>query len=98
MFYRVVLWWGSVFIDYFSHFGYFRGASWWGSICAMMKKSRSRPMVQILERLCRFEFINVVVIPEDVILDQPVELWPLCDVLVSFHSKGEEERACLYLV
>lgn len=57
-------------------------------ICAMMKKSRSRPMVQILERLCRFEFINVVVIPEDVILDQPVELWPLCDVLVSFHSKG----------
>ncbi|XP_055012016.1 inositol hexakisphosphate and diphosphoinositol-pentakisphosphate kinase 2 isoform X4 [Boleophthalmus pectinirostris] len=57
-------------------------------ICAMTKKSRSKPMVQILERLCRFEFIQVSVFPEDVILEQPPENWPLCDVLVSFHSKG----------
>ncbi|XP_033823768.1 inositol hexakisphosphate and diphosphoinositol-pentakisphosphate kinase 1 isoform X4 [Periophthalmus magnuspinnatus] len=57
-------------------------------ICAMTKKSRSKPMVQILERLCRFDFIQVTVFPEDVILEQPPENWPLCDVLVSFHSKG----------
>ncbi|XP_072290764.1 inositol hexakisphosphate and diphosphoinositol-pentakisphosphate kinase 1-like isoform X7 [Eucyclogobius newberryi] len=54
----------------------------------MTKKSRSKPMVQILERLCRFEFIEVTVFPEDVILEQPPEKWPLCNVLVSFHSKG----------
>uniref|UniRef100_A0A8L0DVG4 Inositol hexakisphosphate and diphosphoinositol-pentakisphosphate kinase n=1 Tax=Oncorhynchus mykiss TaxID=8022 RepID=A0A8L0DVG4_ONCMY len=54
----------------------------------MMKKSKSKPMTQILERLCRFEYITVVIFPEDVILNEPVDKWPLCDCLVSFHSKG----------
>nr|XP_046249692.1 inositol hexakisphosphate and diphosphoinositol-pentakisphosphate kinase 1 isoform X3 [Scatophagus argus] len=57
-------------------------------ICAMMKKSKSKPMTQILERLCKFDYINVVVFPEEVILEEPVEKWPLCDCLISFHSKG----------
>ncbi|XP_046696399.1 inositol hexakisphosphate and diphosphoinositol-pentakisphosphate kinase 2 isoform X3 [Silurus meridionalis] len=57
-------------------------------ICCMMKKSKSKPMTQILERLCKFEFITVVIFPEDVILNEPVEKWPLCDCLISFHSKG----------
>ncbi|XP_042351474.1 inositol hexakisphosphate and diphosphoinositol-pentakisphosphate kinase 1 isoform X1 [Plectropomus leopardus] len=57
-------------------------------ICAMMKKSKSKPMTQILERLCRFDYINVVIFPEEVILEEPVEKWPLCDCLISFHSKG----------
>lgn len=57
-------------------------------ICAMTKKSKSKPMTQILERLCRFHYINVVIFPEEVILEEPVEKWPLCDCLVSFHSKG----------
>ncbi|XP_054627775.1 inositol hexakisphosphate and diphosphoinositol-pentakisphosphate kinase 2 isoform X3 [Dunckerocampus dactyliophorus] len=57
-------------------------------ICCMMKKSKSKPMTQILERLCRFEYITVVIFPEDVILNEPVENWPLCDCLISFHSKG----------
>ncbi|XP_029623892.1 inositol hexakisphosphate and diphosphoinositol-pentakisphosphate kinase 2 isoform X6 [Salmo trutta] len=57
-------------------------------ICSMMKKSKSKPMTQILERLCRFEYITVVIFPEDVILNEPVDKWPLCDCLVSFHSKG----------
>ncbi|KAL2088310.1 hypothetical protein ACEWY4_015209 [Coilia grayii] len=57
-------------------------------ICCMMKKSKSKPMTQILERLCRFEYITVVIFPEDVILNEPVEKWPLCDCLISFHSKG----------
>uniref|UniRef100_A0AAV2L3P0 Inositol hexakisphosphate and diphosphoinositol-pentakisphosphate kinase n=1 Tax=Knipowitschia caucasica TaxID=637954 RepID=A0AAV2L3P0_KNICA len=57
-------------------------------VCAMTKKSRSKPMVEILERLCGFHFIHVCVFPEDVILEQEPETWPLCDVLVSFHSKG----------
>ncbi|XP_061594741.1 inositol hexakisphosphate and diphosphoinositol-pentakisphosphate kinase 2 isoform X12 [Cololabis saira] len=57
-------------------------------ICCMMKKSKSKPMTQILERLCRFEYITVVIFPEDVILNEPVNKWPLCDCLISFHSKG----------
>ncbi|KAK2838540.1 hypothetical protein Q7C36_013354 [Tachysurus vachellii] len=57
-------------------------------ICSMMKKSNSKPMTQIMERLCKFEYITVVIFPEDVILNEPVENWPLCDCLVSFHSKG----------
>ncbi|XP_070687433.1 inositol hexakisphosphate and diphosphoinositol-pentakisphosphate kinase 2 isoform X2 [Pempheris klunzingeri] len=57
-------------------------------ICAMMKKSKSKPMTQILERLCKFDYINVVIFPEEVILEEPVEKWPLCDCLISFHSKG----------
>ncbi|KAG9352313.1 hypothetical protein JZ751_020726 [Albula glossodonta] len=57
-------------------------------ICSMMKKSKSKPMTQILERLCKFEYITVVIFPEDVILNEPVENWPLCDCLISFHSKG----------
>ncbi|XP_035388108.1 inositol hexakisphosphate and diphosphoinositol-pentakisphosphate kinase 2 isoform X9 [Electrophorus electricus] len=57
-------------------------------ICSMMKKSNSKPMTQIMERLCKFEYITVVIFPEDVILNEPVEKWPLCDCLISFHSKG----------
>ncbi|XP_007906631.1 inositol hexakisphosphate and diphosphoinositol-pentakisphosphate kinase 2 isoform X3 [Callorhinchus milii] len=57
-------------------------------ICAMAKKSKSKPMTQILERLCKFEYITVVIFNEDVILNEPVENWPVCDCLISFHSKG----------
>ncbi|XP_034031819.1 inositol hexakisphosphate and diphosphoinositol-pentakisphosphate kinase 1 isoform X5 [Thalassophryne amazonica] len=57
-------------------------------ICAMMKKSKSKPMTEILERLCMFDYIDVVIFPEEVILEEPVENWPLCDCLISFHSKG----------
>ncbi|XP_077483158.1 inositol hexakisphosphate and diphosphoinositol-pentakisphosphate kinase isoform X32 [Amblyomma americanum] len=57
-------------------------------ICAMAKKSQSKPMKEILTRLEEFEYIKTVVFPEEVILNEPVEDWPLCDCLVSFHSKG----------
>ncbi|KAM4707657.1 inositol hexakisphosphate and diphosphoinositol-pentakisphosphate kinase 2 isoform 6-T6 [Discoglossus pictus] len=57
-------------------------------ICAMAKKSKSKPMNEILERLSLFKYITVVIFEEDVILNEPVENWPLCDCLISFHSKG----------
>lgn len=60
-------------------------------ICAMTKKSKSKPMTQILERLCKFDYIDVVIFPEEVILEEPVERWPLCDCLISFHSKGKND-------
>lgn len=67
-------------------------------ICAMTKKSKSKPMTQILERLCKFEYITVVIMGEDVILNEPVENWPSCDCLISFHSKGNASVAGLSLL
>ncbi|XP_032684405.1 inositol hexakisphosphate and diphosphoinositol-pentakisphosphate kinase 2 isoform X19 [Odontomachus brunneus] len=57
-------------------------------VCAMAKKSQSKPMKEILTRLEEFEYIKIVVFPEDVILKEPVEDWPVVDCLISFHSKG----------
>lgn len=57
-------------------------------ICAMEKKSGSKPMKEILSRLEEFEFIRTVIFSEEVILKEPVEKWPVCDCLISFHSKG----------
>ncbi|CAH0721870.1 unnamed protein product, partial [Brenthis ino] len=57
-------------------------------VCAMAKKSQSKPMKEILTRLDEFEFIKMLVFPEEVILKTPVEEWPICDCLISFHSKG----------
>lgn len=55
----------------------------------MAKKSQSKPMNEILERLSLFKYITVVIFEEDVVLNEPVEDWPSCDCLISFHSKGD---------
>ncbi|XP_038045687.1 inositol hexakisphosphate and diphosphoinositol-pentakisphosphate kinase 2-like isoform X2 [Patiria miniata] len=57
-------------------------------ICAMAKKSRSKPMREILSRLEMFEHIDIIIFQEEVILNDPVEQWPICDCLVSFFSQG----------
>ncbi|XP_076293609.1 inositol hexakisphosphate and diphosphoinositol-pentakisphosphate kinase isoform X19 [Lasioglossum baleicum] len=57
-------------------------------VCAMAKKSQSKPMKEILTRLEEFEYIKIVVFPEEVILKESVEDWPIVDCLISFHSKG----------
>ncbi|XP_028165291.1 inositol hexakisphosphate and diphosphoinositol-pentakisphosphate kinase isoform X12 [Ostrinia furnacalis] len=57
-------------------------------VCAMAKKSQSKPMKEILTRLDEFEYIKMLVFPEEVILKKRVEEWPICDCLISFHSKG----------
>ncbi|XP_058813048.1 inositol hexakisphosphate and diphosphoinositol-pentakisphosphate kinase isoform X3 [Topomyia yanbarensis] len=58
------------------------------AVCAMAKKSQSKPMKEILTRLQEFEFIRMIVLSEEIILKEPVENWPICDCLISFHSKG----------
>ncbi|CAL7933409.1 unnamed protein product [Xylocopa violacea] len=57
-------------------------------VCAMAKKSQSKPMKEILTRLEEFEYIKIIVFPEEVILKESVEDWPIVDCLISFHSKG----------
>ena len=59
----------------------------------MEKKAKSGPMMEILNRMLRFvsgghaEF-STVFFPEEIILNAPVEEWPLCDVLFSWFSSG----------
>lgn len=80
-------------------------------ICAMAKKSNSKPMREILARLDEFDYIKTIIFPEETILkvtnslsfimmsffqltsfvwflQEPVDKWPVCDCLISFHSKG----------
>lgn len=57
-------------------------------ICAQWKKVKAKPMEEILQRLEQFEFLRIIVFSEEIIYKKPIEEWPFCHVLISFHSKG----------
>jgi inositol hexakisphosphate/diphosphoinositol-pentakisphosphate kinase len=57
-------------------------------VCAMEKKTMSKPMKEILTRLEEFEYIKTYIFSEKVILEEPVEKWPVVDCLISFYSNG----------
>ena len=59
-------------------------------ICAMSKKSNSKPMNEILSRLKKYMQLNTLIFDEDVILNSPVEDWPVVNVLISFFSAGKQ--------
>uniref|UniRef100_A0A1B6D4P0 Inositol hexakisphosphate and diphosphoinositol-pentakisphosphate kinase n=1 Tax=Clastoptera arizonana TaxID=38151 RepID=A0A1B6D4P0_9HEMI len=64
-------------------------------VCAMARKSQSKPMKEILTRLQEFEYIKMIVFAEE----KPVHEWPIVDCLISFHSKGFPlEKAIQYSV
>ncbi|RUS84821.1 hypothetical protein EGW08_007436, partial [Elysia chlorotica] len=67
-------------------------------ICAMSKKSNSKPMSEIIQRLNdNFDRLQVYVFDEDTILNKPVEDWPIVNGLVSFFSHGFPlEKAIAY--
>ena len=66
-------------------------------ICAMSKKSNSKPMNEILSRLKKYMQLNTLIFDEDVILNSPVEDWPVVNVLISFFSAGFPlEKAIAY--
>jgi inositol hexakisphosphate/diphosphoinositol-pentakisphosphate kinase len=56
-------------------------------ICAMDKKARSKPMAEILSRLDE-DLFQVVFFGDQVILKEPIENWPVVDVVIAFFSKG----------
>ncbi|GFP79282.1 inositol hexakisphosphate and diphosphoinositol-pentakisphosphate kinase 1 [Phtheirospermum japonicum] len=63
-------------------------------VCVMEKKVKcgseafSRPMLEILERLQAFGEFEIVHFGDKVILEEPIERWPLCDCLIAFYSSG----------
>ena len=63
-------------------------------ICAMGKKTTSKPMREIVSRMELFEFIEIIIFEESLILNEPVETWPICNCLISFHSKGKTGVLC----
>ncbi|KAI6225577.1 Inositol hexakisphosphate and diphosphoinositol-pentakisphosphate kinase [Aphelenchoides besseyi] len=58
------------------------------AICAMERKANSKPMKAIMNKIVEFygSWLVFQMIPEDVILNHPVEHWPLCDCLISFYA------------
>ncbi|SJX66628.1 probable VIP1-actin cytoskeleton organization and biogenesis-related protein [Sporisorium reilianum f. sp. reilianum] len=57
-------------------------------VAAMDRKARSKPMQNILNRLISTKEFDVTIFGEKVILDEPVQDWPIVDVLISFFSTG----------
>jgi Diphosphoinositol pentakisphosphate kinase 2 N-terminal domain/Histidine phosphatase superfamily (branch 2) len=59
-------------------------------VCAMDKKTRSKPMTQILDRLRAYGEFEIVVFGNALMLDDNVgvEDWPLVDCLIAFFSSG----------
>ncbi|XP_034892284.1 inositol hexakisphosphate and diphosphoinositol-pentakisphosphate kinase VIP2 isoform X2 [Populus alba] len=63
-------------------------------VCVMEKKVKcgsevlSAPMGQILERLQAFGEFEVIYFGDKVILEDPIESWPICDCLIAFYSTG----------
>ena len=47
-------------------------------------------MNEILSRLKKYMQLNTLIFDEDVILNSPVEDWPVVDVLISFFSAGKQ--------
>lgn len=64
----------------------------------MAKKARSKYMTEILSRITQeFDQIKMVIFPEEIIMNEPVENWPHCDALISFYSgRFPLEKAVLY--
>lgn len=60
-------------------------------VCALDKKSRSVPMRNILDRLIGNSpnsFFETIIFGDKVILEEPIERWPICDFLIGFYSTG----------
>uniref|UniRef100_A0A9J2Q7P3 Inositol hexakisphosphate and diphosphoinositol-pentakisphosphate kinase n=1 Tax=Ascaris lumbricoides TaxID=6252 RepID=A0A9J2Q7P3_ASCLU len=54
----------------------------------MKRKATSKPMREIMAKIVEYyaDWLEYIVFPEEVILNEPVEKWPLCDCLISFHA------------
>ncbi|KRX50941.1 Inositol hexakisphosphate and diphosphoinositol-pentakisphosphate kinase 2 [Trichinella murrelli] len=60
------------------------------AICAMHRKVKSKPMKEILSRIIEYygDKMYIMVFNETMIMNDPVEKWPICDCFISFYSQG----------
>ena len=56
-------------------------------VCAMGKKAYCKPMQEMLNNLNVKEF-QIIIFDEKMILEDPVETWPICEALICFFSNG----------
>lgn len=54
----------------------------------MDKKAGSKPVAEIVRRLTADGEFALVPFGDEVILNAPIADWPLCDVLLAWHSDG----------
>ena len=58
-------------------------------LCAMEKKTNSKPMEEILNRLKSFNnYFEIIKFSEDMIRNKSIDEWPRVDCLVSFYSNN----------
>eukprot|EP00033_Pygsuia_biforma_P001591 GCRY01001790.1.p1 GENE.GCRY01001790.1~~GCRY01001790.1.p1 ORF type:complete len:441 (+),score=48.71 GCRY01001790.1:177-1325(+) len=58
-------------------------------VCCMKKKSQSSPMKQLLIELnSPTSVFDIIVFPEELILERPIEDWPVVDALIAIDSEG----------
>eukprot|EP00731_Ephydatia_muelleri_P011769 Em0006g663a len=57
-------------------------------VCAMDVKVSTAAMQSILKRMQFQDYIQIVSFSDYIILNKPIEEWPLCDCLIAFYSKG----------
>uniref|UniRef100_A0A7S4GK18 Inositol hexakisphosphate and diphosphoinositol-pentakisphosphate kinase n=1 Tax=Eutreptiella gymnastica TaxID=73025 RepID=A0A7S4GK18_9EUGL len=64
----------------------------------MSKKVNAKPMKAILARMTSYGDFVMKVFDDQIILEEPVEQWPIVDALISFHSDGfPYEKALQYV-
>ncbi|KAL6759871.1 hypothetical protein V8C86DRAFT_3024703, partial [Haematococcus lacustris] len=51
-------------------------------------EAKSKQMQEILDRLTAFGEFTIVHFSDDILLNKPIEEWPICDTLLSWHSDG----------
>ena len=57
-------------------------------VAAMSKKVNGKPMQNILRRLLGYGDFEIVVFGDQLCAEEPVERWPVVEVLISFFSTG----------
>lgn len=60
----------------------------------MESKVKSQPMQAILRRLEMCGDFSITIFPEAVILNEPIETWPIVQCLIAFESKGFPLEKC----
>lgn len=64
-------------------------------VCCMAGKASSKPMKAILRRLELSGDFEIIVFDEDLIINKPIEEWPVCQCLIAFASKGFPLDKCI---